>query len=129
MSKPSLSGVGDETRLYELPKSTFEQFARLRPDMVRSGYGPESIFEEEGIGPYQIVKNRFWFGKSFHDGEGYTGIGGFGYFDPRQKTFCAVFPSRNCRVVGFGSAGGRRGNLAGLGESWIFGLFRWTLAV
>ena len=84
--------VGDETRLYELPKSTFEQFARLRPDMVRSGYGPESISEKGWIGRYQIFENRFWFGKTFADIEGHTGIGGFGYFDPDERRFVLFFP-------------------------------------
>ena len=87
--------VGNNTRLFELPKSTFEQFARLRPDKVRDGYGPNSMFEEEGIGEigaYQIFENRFWFGKSFYEGEGSTGIGGFGYFDPDERRFVVFSP-------------------------------------
>ena len=79
--------VGDEYKLYELPKSTYEEFARARSGRVRDGYRPDVAAFEEVIGPYQIVGNRFWFGKTFYDGEGVTGVGGFGYFDPGQRKY------------------------------------------
>ena len=85
--------VGDEYKLYELPKSTYEEFARARPGRVKNGYRPDVTACEEVIGPYQIVGNRFWFGKTFYDGEGVTGIGGFGYFDPEERKVRRVFSS------------------------------------
>ena len=44
------------------------------------------------IGPYQIVGERFWFGKTFYDGEGNTGVGGFGYFDPEERKYGVFSP-------------------------------------
>src|SRR5580658_3200125 len=41
---------------------------------------PDSEFNET-IGPHQVEGNRLWFGVTFYDGEGWTGTGGFGYFD------------------------------------------------
>ncbi len=96
--------IGDEIKLYELPKSTFEELARYRPAEARPheryhrdrSSSPiddeDDIFEGEGIGPHQIVEDRFWFGKSFYDGEGSTGIGGFGYFDPEAKRYVLFSP-------------------------------------
>ena len=79
--------VGDEYKLHELPKSTYEEFALARPGRVKDGYRPDVAAFEEVIGPYQIVGERFWFGKTFYDGEGLTGVGGFGYFDPGQRKY------------------------------------------
>ena len=79
--------VGDEYKLYELPTSTYEEFARARPKRVQDGYRPEVATFEEVIGTYQIVGERFWFGKAFSDGEGLTGVGGFGYFDPEERKY------------------------------------------
>lgn len=90
--------VGDETKFYKLPKSTFEELARFRPAAAsphkHSGLPIDEnyIFEDEGIGPYQIFENRFWFGKTFYDGEGSSGIGGFGYFDPEKRRYVVFSP-------------------------------------
>ena len=96
--------IGDEIKLYELPKSTFEELARYRPAEARPHEryhsdrsslpidDEDDIFEGEGIGPYQIVEDRLWFGKSFYDGEGRTGIGGFGYFDSEAKRYVLFSP-------------------------------------
>jgi hypothetical protein len=50
-------------------------------DRVKDGYVEEGTTIEETLGPYQIVGSRIWFGKTFYDGEGTTGVGGLGYFD------------------------------------------------
>ena len=89
--------VGDEYKLYELPKSTYEEFARARPRRVRDGYRPDVAAFEEVIGPYQIVGERFWFGKAFYDGEGLTGVGGFGYFDPEERKYIVFSPPEVAR--------------------------------
>jgi hypothetical protein len=67
-----------------LPRSTYPEFARLRPGRVKNGYGPKSEIHEE-VGPWVREAGRIWFGKTFYDGEGTTGIGGFGYLDERTK--------------------------------------------
>ena len=82
--------IGDEEKLYELPRSTFEQLELLRPEEARSmrSYADKADeFLGESIGPYVIFGDLFWFGKTFYDSEGFTGIGGFGYFDPEEKKF------------------------------------------
>lgn len=87
--------IGNEEKLYELPQTTFEQLQQLRPEEARSmrSYADEADeYLGEGIGAFQIVEDRFWFGKSFYYGEGYTGIGGFGYFDPDEKKFVVHSP-------------------------------------
>jgi len=42
---------------------------------------------KEHIGPWQVEGEKLWFGKTFYDGEGNSGIGGFGYFDPSEKRY------------------------------------------
>ena len=85
--------IGDEYKLHVLPKSTYEEFARARPRRVQDGYRPEVATFEEVIGTYQIVGERFWFGKAFYDGEGLTGVGGFGYFDPEERKYVVFSPA------------------------------------
>lgn len=63
-----------------LPRTTYTQFAVARPERVKNGYGAEAKIEDS-IGPWRRDGERIWFGKSFYDGEGYTGVGGFGYYD------------------------------------------------
>ena len=83
--------IGDEIKLHELPSSTFEELARYRPATARPEY-EKYTYGAEVIGPYQIVEDRFWFGQTFYGGEGSTGIGGFGYFDPEEKRYVVFSP-------------------------------------
>jgi hypothetical protein len=69
-----------------IPQSTYDEFARARPQRVRDGYIRGSKIEER-VGGYQVVGERLWFGKAFYDGEGTTGAGSLGYFDTRTKRF------------------------------------------
>ena len=80
--------IGNEEKLYELPRSTLEQLAKVRPEEARN-----SLYEILGdqIGTYQVVEDRFWFGKSFEDIL-IPGIGGFGYFDPDERKFVVYSP-------------------------------------
>ena len=64
-----------------LPPSTYDQFAAARPGRVKNGYERASAQIYDSIGPWKRENNLIWFGKSFYDGEGETGIGGFGYMD------------------------------------------------
>lgn len=78
-------------RLYPLPRSTYAEFANARPGRVQDGYGPETRLNDR-IGPWEVDDTRLWFGKTFYDGEGYSGIGGFGYFDAREREFRTFTP-------------------------------------
>jgi hypothetical protein len=75
-----------ELLVASLPQSTYSEFARARPARVRDGYAPGSTIEEK-IERYQVVGNKIWFGKSFYDGEGTTGVGAIGFFDLTTKKF------------------------------------------
>jgi hypothetical protein len=68
-----------------LPRTTYDQFAAARPQRVKDGYRREGTEIDESIGPWQRQDGRIWFGKAFYDGEGSTGVGGFGYFDEKEK--------------------------------------------
>jgi hypothetical protein len=70
-----------------VPQSTYDEFARRRPERVRQGYTRDSASIQEQVGPHQVVADRIWFGKAFYDGEGITGVGGIGYFDTRTNRF------------------------------------------
>ena len=72
---------------HRLPQSTYDEFARVRPGRVRNGYRRQGTTVDEKIGPWQVEGERLWFGKTFYDSEGYTGVGGFGYFDAVKKKY------------------------------------------
>ncbi len=67
-----------------LPRTTYEEFAAARPQRVSEGFKREVIDLKDTIGPWQREGSRIWFGKNFYDGEGSTGVGGFGYFDTAE---------------------------------------------
>ena len=48
---------------------------------MKDGYVRESTEIHDSVGPWQSDGGRTWFGKTFYDGEGITGVGGFGYLD------------------------------------------------
>ncbi len=77
---------------YPLPQSSYDEFARARPERVRDGYRRDGTTIEEKIGPWQVEGDRLWFGKTFYDGEGNTGVGGFGYFDSSEKKYKIYSP-------------------------------------
>jgi hypothetical protein len=78
---------GDKIRSYPLPQSTYDEFAAARPTRVKNGYSREQTGIEEHIGPWKLEDDKLWFGKSFYDGEGRTGVGGFGYFDATERKY------------------------------------------
>jgi|GEM_PF-2659581 len=65
---------------HPMPSSTYAEFARARPNRVGDGYDSRSEIGEVP-GPLQVDGSRIWFGKTFYDGEGTSGVGGVGYFD------------------------------------------------
>jgi hypothetical protein len=76
-----------EVRGHRMPSSSYDDFAAARPKRVEDGYHREGTGVGEAFGPYQRVGSRIWFGKTFYDGEGTTGVGGFGYFDIPTSTY------------------------------------------
>ena len=84
--KPDSTHLPAELRNHPMPRSTYEEFARARPRRVANGYGSDTDLEEEP-GPYQIAGSRIWFGKTFYDGEGTSGVGGLGYFDTATSQY------------------------------------------
>ena len=67
-------------------QSTYDEFALARPGHLTGGLQRKVVTMNEQIGPTQLVAGTRWFGKTFYDAEGVTGVGGFGYFDPASKT-------------------------------------------
>jgi hypothetical protein len=87
---------------HPLPQSTYQEFARARPDRVRGGYAEGSTTLEERVGAYQLQDDRFWFGKTFYDGEGTSGVGAIGYLDAAGKyTFLRIPELCDRSVQGF----------------------------
>lgn len=60
------------------PQSTYLEFARARPKRAEDGYLEDSTRIDETVGPYQEDADGLWFGKTFYDGEGTSGVGGIG---------------------------------------------------
>lgn len=89
-----IEDLGDgRTKLYALPQSSFEEFARLRPDIVRMMPVNASGYErQEVIGPWQVEGDKLWFGNNFYDGEGDRGVGAFGYFDMTTRKYTIFTP-------------------------------------
>ncbi len=54
----------------------------------------KQVVGEEQIGPWQVEGTKLWFGKTFYDGEGMTGEGGFGYFDATTRSFKMYSPEK-----------------------------------
>jgi hypothetical protein len=88
----------DPSGIYELDKSWYKNFYRfpnpeykvfkeLRPKRVLDGYTKDFTVIEVDIGPFQLVNKNLWFGTSFYDGEGTTGLGGIGYFDFETRKY------------------------------------------
>ena len=88
--------VGDSYRFYGLPQSTPEMYDRLRPDDYArhrpDRLGQQNFFIQEGIGPFARHADRIWFGKEFYDGEGWVGVGAFGYFDVNERQYRLFSP-------------------------------------
>jgi hypothetical protein len=89
---------GPNQKSYPLAQSDLETWQRARPDDARPGGGqspanlnPAEMNEE--IGPHQLEAGRLWFGKTFYNSEGSTGVGGFGYFDAATAAYRLYSPS------------------------------------
>jgi hypothetical protein len=58
--------------------------------LMQSGTDPAEMNEQ--VGPHQVEGGRLWFGKTFYNGEGLTGVGGFGYFDADSAAYRLLVP-------------------------------------
>ena len=87
-----VEGRGGAEHRYELPQSDEQTWRAARPDDVggRAQFDPNDISEK--IGPHQTEAGRLWFGKTFYNGEGATGVGGFGYFDFATRQYRLYSP-------------------------------------
>ena len=79
-------------RAYPFPRSTPKELAQYRPDRVAQY--PFLLEKENGrsrflewIGASSLHANRLWLGRGLYDGEGYTGVGAFGFFDIDRRTY------------------------------------------
>lgn len=89
-----VEGTTAPSRTYTVPVTDRQTLARLRPKAVRDEFGPRQVGEIlDHIGPYQVAGNLLWFGKTFYDGEGLTGVGGFGYFDLMSRRYAMFAPA------------------------------------
>ena len=86
-SIPDSTRLPAELQKHPMPQSTYDEFARARPVRVTHGYTRDATELEETPGPYQIAGSRIWFGKTFYDGEGTSGVGGLGYFDTTTSQY------------------------------------------
>ena len=75
-----------------LPQSDFETWRKARPDDYASGARFNAAEKNEEVGPHQLEAGRLWFGKTFYNSEGLTGVGGFGYFDETSRSYRIYSP-------------------------------------
>jgi hypothetical protein len=83
---------GNKIHSYPLPQSTYDEFAAARPTKVKDGYVREQTNIDEHIGPWKLEEDKLWFGKTFYDGEGTNGVGGFGYFSATDRRYRLFTP-------------------------------------
>lgn len=76
-----------------LPRTTYDEFAAARPARVKDGFKREGTTIQDTIGPWQKDGTKIWFAKNFYDGEGSTGVGGFGYFDTGEHKMHMFAPA------------------------------------
>ena len=85
-----LDRSSEQVKRYPLPQPTYDEFATVRPRRVKYGMSGAEMNVE--IGPRQIAGGTLWFGETFYDGEGMTGVGGFGYFDTAERKYKIYSP-------------------------------------
>ena len=85
-----LERTGGTMKKFPLPQSTDAEFSAARPGRRAAGESRHQIAEE--IGPWQVVDGTLWFAKTFYDGEGMSGVGGFGYFDSTERKYQIYSP-------------------------------------
>jgi hypothetical protein len=90
---PVLSeGQGAARKVYPLAQTDLDTWQRARPDDAKTYLHLDQAEMNEQIGPHQVEGGRLWFGKTFYNGEGATGLGGFGYFDTATASYHLIAP-------------------------------------
>jgi hypothetical protein len=90
---PVLSeGQGAARKAYALPQTDLATWQRARPDDAKTYLHLDQAEMNEQVGPHQVEGGRLWFGKTFYNGEGATGLGGFGYFDTATASYHLIVP-------------------------------------
>ncbi|MGV8119398.1 MAG: hypothetical protein AB2L14_06500 [Candidatus Xenobiia bacterium LiM19] len=82
---------GDKKR-FSLAMPSYRLFSMLRPKRARDGYSEAVSCIREAAGPVLERDNKIWFGLKFYDGEGFTGVGGFGIFDTVTGSITMQYP-------------------------------------
>jgi len=85
--------VGPKEKMYRLPQSELKTWQLARQDDIANGIPADQPLISEEIGPHQLEGDRLWFGKTFYNGEGRTGVGGFGYFDAATRSYHLYSPA------------------------------------
>ena len=122
--------VATKEKMYRLPQSDLKTWQQARQDDIANGIPADQPLISEQIGPHQLESDRLWFGKTFYNGDGHAGVGGFGYFDTATRSYHLYSPAEIHRwsvsairvepdFIWLGlSHGGEYGNNSG-------GLLRW----
>ncbi len=77
---------------YLLPQTGLASWQAARPDDVKGYLHPDQAEIDEEVGPHQWVDGKLWFGKTFYNAEGATGVGGFGFFDTVSRAYKLYAP-------------------------------------
>ncbi len=86
-------GANSRELSYPLPQSDLQTWLAARPDEAKSPIRPNPAELNEQIGPHQMEGDRIWFGKTFYNAEGLSGVGGFGYFDTATHSYQLYAPA------------------------------------
>jgi len=84
--------VGPREKVFRLPQSELKIWQLARQDDIANGIPADQPHISEEIGSHQVEGDRLWFGKTFYNGEGVTGVGSFGYFDTATRTYRLYSP-------------------------------------
>jgi hypothetical protein len=78
------------------PRLAAPEFSRLRP--ASTGWDREGL--DQQVGPCVEQDGAVWFGVRFYEGEGISGVGGIGRFDPRSGDLTMHRPEilRDCSI-------------------------------
>jgi hypothetical protein len=85
-------GVSLGGKVYPLPQTDLQGWQQARPDEATTYLHIELAEIDEEIGPQQAEGGLLWFGKTFYNAEGATGVGGFGYFDSSTTSYYLYAP-------------------------------------
>jgi hypothetical protein len=83
---------GSQKKTDRLLQSDLKTWQHARQDDIANGIRADQPLISEEIGPHQLEGDRLWFGKTFYNGEGRTGVGGFGFFDGATRSYRLYSP-------------------------------------